>query len=297
MIYQQNGLNNSHLNAISSDLSDFDYIANYIPQSFVTASDTQLSNHNNKDIKHQSANYVWAGKFKELTRNDSNLEYRTLLFVDLDNTNRDYSSVLKIINNSDLNKVSYIVYPTIKNGITEHARVRIVIDIDRHITKPEWQPLTEMVSKIIGLEVDSNANNKWSQPHGLPLLTSHNTIDMVVYHKGVKLPVDKLINMYQPRQILQQHHNTLTPINKKNGSKWQKQNTQHLYELINGLPEGQRNNGLYVFIKHFLFMTGGDTELVYELANNMNTNSHPPLSDQELNKTFISAYRQYKGGK
>ncbi|CAH0417171.1 primase alpha helix C-terminal domain-containing protein [Periweissella fabaria] len=297
MIYVQNGLVNNNIKPIKSDLSDFDYLMNYNPQSFSKASNAQLSNPDNKDIKHNKANYVFAGSFKELKRNDSNLLYRTLLFVDLDNTNKPYQSVIDILGKSDINKLSYIAYPTIKNGFTDNSRLRLVIDLDRNISKEEWQPLTELVGKIIGLEVDSNANNKWSQAHGLPLLTPHNTANMIIRHKGNKLHVDKLLSMYKPIHKAQLTTKTLTPTSNNSGNTWQKQNSQHLTELLNGLPEGERNNGLFVFIKHFLFITGGDSELVYELATMMNLQSHPPLQDIELNNTFISAYRSYKGGK
>jgi hypothetical protein len=69
--------------------------------------------------------------------------------------------------------------------------------------------------------------------------------------------------------------------------------TSKLFEtIVNGLGDsGSRNNNLTEFIGSLFFRGVGDEE-IYNLALIANSNTLDPLSDKEVNKTFISVQKK-----
>lgn len=85
-VYIQTGLHNSKLTP--HDLTVVGYLQDYQPKQFA------VNDGNWWDLKHKSADYIIAGRVRELgARNNNNVLSRSALFLDLDDINPDITSL------------------------------------------------------------------------------------------------------------------------------------------------------------------------------------------------------------
>ena len=67
---------------------------------------------------------------------------------------------------------------------------------------------------------------------------------------------------------------------------------QRINMMINGFDVGERNNQIMSFAGWLLSIRNIDPNLVYELVQKINSYSHVPLPDKEVNTIFRSAYNR-----
>lgn len=69
---------------------------------------------------------------------------------------------------------------------------------------------------------------------------------------------------------------------------------QRLEMLLNGFQQGERNNQIISFAGWLLSIRDINPNLVYTLVQKINSESHEPLPDKEVNTIFRSAYNRQK---
>lgn len=118
-VYIQTGLHNSKLTP--HDLPVVGYLQNYQPKQFA------VNDGNWWDLKHKSADYIIAGRVRELgARNNNNVLSRSALFLDLDDINPDITSLQDLQDRlskiKPFNSCEWLLWPTIKNNLGYHDR-------------------------------------------------------------------------------------------------------------------------------------------------------------------------------
>ncbi|MBT8915860.1 phage/plasmid primase, P4 family [Lactobacillus delbrueckii subsp. bulgaricus] len=113
-VYIQTGLHNSKLTP--HDLTVVGYLQDYQPKQFA------VNDSNWWDLKHKSADYIIAGRVRELgARNNNNVLSRSALFLDLDDINPDITSLQDLQDRlskiKPFNSCEWLLWPTIKNNL------------------------------------------------------------------------------------------------------------------------------------------------------------------------------------
>lgn len=144
---------------------DFNFISNYKPDKAIPREWLELEERGFQKAKLRSKYFI-PGKFSKLYRADSNLEEKTLIVLDIDNTDLSYSELIYHLAEK-IKQYNYCVYPTI-NHQEGNTRARVVIEPDRAYNKDEHTYLFYDLSDALDLEIDIGAH-KWSQHQGLPI--------------------------------------------------------------------------------------------------------------------------------
>lgn len=118
-----------------------------------------------EEYKKTKAPYCISGKVKKdkkgtYRRNDSNLIYRDLIFLDYDNitiTSEEFKATVE----RAIGDYSYIIYPTIKHT-EEKPRFRLVVKPSKPMDKETYKAVVTEIADKIGLEYDT-ASLTWSQ--------------------------------------------------------------------------------------------------------------------------------------
>ena len=118
-----------------------------------------------EEYKKTKAPYCISGKVKKdkkgtYRRNDSNLIYRDLIFLDYDNitiTSEEFKATVE----RAIGDYSYIIYPTIKHT-EEKPRFRLVVKPSEPMNKEIYKAVVAEIADKIGLMYDT-ASLTWSQ--------------------------------------------------------------------------------------------------------------------------------------
>ncbi len=122
-------------------------------------------------FKEKHAPYCISGKVKAeksgtIKRNNENLLYRDLIFIDYDDIPIS-AKTFKDTVHSVLSDYSYILYPTIKHT-PEKPRYRLVVKPDKNLSKLDYTETVKQIADLIGLPYDQTSET-WSQLQGLPV--------------------------------------------------------------------------------------------------------------------------------
>ena len=242
-------------------------------------------------FKKNHAPYCISGKVKKdkddaYRRNDTNLIYRDLIFLDYDNITLS-SEEFKATVERAIGDYSYIIYPTIKHT-EKKPRFRLVVKPSEPMNKETYKSVVTEIAEKIGLMYDT-ASLTWSQLQGLPVTVGKSDDYVKTVHRGKDYPVPK----YE-----------VTTIKKANTKGYsirspneQKSPTVRIIEtLFNGFgEEGGRNNACASFVG-LLFnrYVNFDIATAYQLTVMANNNTPEPLPEEELDRTFKSiAKKEY----
>ncbi|HAP5803792.1 TPA: DNA primase [Enterococcus faecalis] len=177
-------------------ISPFQYLVEYLPEKVT------LGEHATKEsiepIK-RKASYFLAGELIGKRSND-NLLRKELIAIDYDELeDRDLKNFIKKIAES-LKGISYILYPTIKNNVSDFGlRYRLVIDTDRSYTKEENDCLWQNIVNKIGMKADL-ASKTYSQIAGLPILNEFSSETLIVRQQANPLKVDEYLDVSEEQQ-------------------------------------------------------------------------------------------------
>lgn len=236
-------------------------------------------------FKKNHAPYCISGKVKKdkddaYRRNDANLIYRDLIFLDYDNITLS-SEEFKATVERAIGDYSYIIYPTIKHT-EEKPRFRLVVKPSEPMNKETYKSVVAEIAEKIGLMYDT-ASLTWSQLQGLPVTVGKSDDYVKTIHEGEDYPVPK----YEASTIKKASTNGYT-IRSPNE---RKSPTVRIIEtLFNGFgEEGGRNNACASFVG-LLFnrYVNFDIATAYQLTVMANNNTPEPLPDEELDRTFES---------
>lgn len=236
-------------------------------------------------FKKNHAPYCISGKVKKdkddaYRRNDANLIYRDLIFLDYDNITLS-SEEFKATVERAIGDYSYIIYPTIKHT-EEKPRFRLVVKPSEPMNKETYKSVVAEIAEKIGLMYDT-ASLTWSQLQGLPVTVGKSDDYVKTVHRGKDYPVPK----YEASTIKKASTNGYT-IRSPNE---RKSPTVRIIEtLFNGFgEEGGRNNACASFVG-LLFnrYVNFDIATAYQLTVMANNNTPEPLPEEELERTFKS---------
>ena len=247
-----------------------------------------------EEYKKTKAPYCISGKVKKdkkgtYRRNDSNLIYRDLIFLDYDNitiTSEEFKATVE----RAIGGYSYIIYPTIKHT-EEKPRFRLVVKPSKPMDKETYKAVVTEIADKIGLEYDT-ASLTWSQLQGLPVTVGKRHEYVKTVHRGKDYPVPKYEGS-KPTTIKQ----TTTKGYSIRSPNERKSLTVKIIEtLFNGFgEEGGRNNACASFVGMlFNRYVNFDIATAYQLTVMANNNTPEPLPEEELDRTFESiAKKEY----
>ncbi len=238
-----------------------------------------------KEFKKNHAPYCISGKVKKdkddvYRRNDSNLIYRDLIFLDYDNitmTSEEFKATVE----RAIGEYSYIIYPTIKHT-EEKPRFRLVVKPSEPMNKETYKSVVTEIAEKIGLMYDT-ASLTWSQLQGLPVTVGKSDEYVKTVHRGKDYPVPK----YEGTTIKKastKGYSIRSPNERKSPT------VRIIETLFNGFgDEGGRNNACASFVGMlFNRYVDFDLDTAYQLTVMANNNTPEPLPEEELDKTFRS---------
>ena len=238
-----------------------------------------------EEYKKTKAPYCISGKVKKdkkgtYRRNDSNLIYRDLIFLDYDNitiTSEEFKATVE----RAIGDYSYIIYPTIKHT-EEKPRFRLVVKPSEPMNKETYKSVVAEIAGKIGLIYDT-ASLTWSQLQGLPVTVGKSDDYVKTVHRGKDYPVPK----YEASTIKKASTNGYSI---RSPSERKSLTVRIIETLFNGFgEEGGRNNACASFVG-LLFnrYVNFDIATAYQLTVMANNNTPEPLPEEELERTFES---------
>lgn len=274
MIYEARGFQNSLVYPFDK-LEPFEYIAEFKPIVVPAGADIE-------EYKRTQAPYCLSGKVQAekngtIRRNNDNLLYRDLIFLDYDDIETGID--LPTIVSEALFGYSYILYPTIKHT-AEKPRYRLVVKPSGNMTEAIYKQVIEEIADKIGLPFDT-ASLTWSQLQGLPVTTGKREDYQKIVERGLDYPVPQKANA--PQQGIATNYTTYTP--------GQRSKTMRVIDtLLNGFGnEGGRNVALTRFVGLLLNKwVDCDIPTAYELTKIANNQTANPLPIEELERSFES---------
>lgn len=238
-----------------------------------------------EEYKKTKAPYCISGKVKKdkkgtYRRNDSNLIYRDLIFLDYDNitiTSEEFKATVE----RAIGDYSYIIYPTIKHT-EEKPRFRLVVKPSEPMNKETYKSVVAEIAGKIGLIYDT-ASLTWSQLQGLPVTVGKSDDYVKTIHEGEDYPVPK----YEATTIKKANtkgYSIRSPNERKSLT------VKIIETLFNGFgEEGGRNVACASFVGMlFNRYVNFDIATAYQLTVMANNNTPEPLPEEELDNTFKS---------
>ncbi len=273
-IYEARGFS-SLLYPYKGNLTPFEYIAQFKPMK-------PPENMSIEDFKKSHAPYCISGKVKAekngtIKRNNENLLYRDLVFIDYDDIPIS-AETFKDTVHSVLSDYSYILYPTIKHT-PENPRYRLVVKPDKNLTELDYKETVNHIADLIGLPYDKTSET-WSQLQGLPVTQS----SIEDYDRVVNLGTDFPTIRGQTVTTQATSSNLTLPSGQLSIT------MKVINTLFHGYgTEGGRNVAMTKFIGLLLNKyVNCDIEMAYDLALIANENTEQPLTIDELDTTFKS---------
>ena len=273
-IYEARGFG-SLLYPYRGNLTPFEYIAQFKPMK-------PPENMSIEDFKKSHAPYCISGKVKAekngtIKRNNENLLYRDLVFIDYDDITIS-AETFKDTVHSVLSDYSYILYPTIKHT-PEKPRYRLVVKPDKVMNETDYKETVNHIADLIGLPYDKTSET-WAQLQGLPSTQS----SIEDYDRVVNLGTDFPTIRGQTVTTQATSSNFTLPSGQLSIT------MKVINTLFHGYgTEGGRNVAMTKFIGLLLNKyVNCDIEMAYDLALIANENTEPPLTIDELDTTFKS---------
>ena len=209
MIYRQTGLNTNKLKLIEHNFnSPLEALAN-TPLTVINKDEDSESYKQNKSLNFLSGD-VKPNKDGSYTRNDSNVNSRDLIVIDIEDTGLTSQEVQDIIQEK-LAGYKYVLYSTISHK-QNNPRLRLVLEPSRDIIKDEYKPTIQHIMALVGVNYDPLCYT-WSQPQGLPTSVRDNEVIFIKHLDGLPYPVQeavkeekKVITTYSSNSIQQLSH-------------------------------------------------------------------------------------------
>ena len=189
MIYRQTGLNTSKLKLIEHNFnSPLEALAN-TPLTVINKDEDSESYKQNKSLNFLSGD-VKPNKDGSYTRNDSNVNSRDLIVIDIEKTGLISQEVQDIIQEK-LAGYKYVLYSTISHE-PNNPRLRLVLEPNRELVKDEYEPTIKNIMALIGINYDPKSYG-WSQPQGLPIAVEGKETVSIKHLDGLPYPVQEAV--------------------------------------------------------------------------------------------------------
>ena len=218
MIYRQIGLHTSKLKLIKySFKTPLEALAN-TPFDVVSENEDLEKYKSDKSLQFLSGD-ITPNEDGSYTRNDSNVNSRDLIVIDIEKTGLNSQEVQNIIQEK-LASYKYYLYSTISHE-PNNPRLRLVLEPSREILEDEYKPTIQHVMALVGVNYDTKSY-AWSQPQGLPIEVEGKETVSIKQLEGEAYPVQeavkeekKVIATYSNEPIKQIPHDEAISIMKK----------------------------------------------------------------------------------
>ena len=218
MIYRQIGLNTSKLKLIKHSFnSPLEALAN-TPFDVASENEDLEKYKSDKSLQFLSGD-ITPNEDGSYTRNDSNVNSRDLIVIDIEKTGLNSQEVQNIIQEK-LASYKYYLYSTISHE-PNNPRLRLVLEPSREILEDEYKPTIQHVMALVGVNYDTKSY-VWSQPQGLPIEVEGKETVSIKQLEGEAYPVQeavkeekKVIATYSNEPIKQILHDEAISIMKK----------------------------------------------------------------------------------
>lgn len=278
MLYLSRGYETNKLEAVETELSDFDCIVSSKLKVF--PGDTSI-----EEAKKQSFYFI-AGEVSRLVRKNETVLNKTLVVLDYDNleiTEEEFKSIL-------MNKISvlkFYAYPSLRNQIAG-TRYRLILPTDRPYTKEESKQLITFVTDHIGLQFDESSAT-WSQLQGFKASYEgeESYAAKCIYNEGRGLlKVDNALNKMAERSKKPKEKES--PVFTVNHTRKRKFTASFMAELFEGVDEGNRDNWITKQFGRMLSLGFTHVE-AYEWIELINREFvRPPVTDDDLHRIVVS---------
>lgn len=193
MIYRQIGLNTSKLKLIKHSFNTpLEALAN-TPFDVVSENEDLEKYKSDKSFQFLSGD-VKPNKNGGYTRNNSNLNSRDLIIIDIEKTGLTSQEVQDIIQEK-LAGYKYFLYSTISHE-ESNPRLRLALEPSREIVKDEYKPTIQHVMALVGINYDPKSY-EWSQPQGLPIAVKGKETVSIKHLDGLPYPVQEAVKKEQ----------------------------------------------------------------------------------------------------
>ena len=218
MIYRQIGLHTSKLKLIKHIFkTPLEALAN-TPFDVVSENEDLEKYKSDKSLQFLSGD-ITPNEDGSYTRNDSNVNSRDLIVIDIEKTGLNSQEVQNIIQEK-LASYKYYLYSTISHE-PNNPRLRLVLEASREILEDEYKPTIQHVMALVGVNYDTKSY-AWSQPQGLPIEVEGKETVSIKQLEGEAYPVQeavkeekKVIATYSNEPIKQIPHDEAISIMKK----------------------------------------------------------------------------------
>ena len=218
MIYRQIGLHTSKLKLIKHSFkTPLEALAN-TPFDVVSENEDLEKYKSDKSLQFLSGD-ITPNEDGSYTRNDSNVNSRDLIVIDIEKTGLNSQEVQNIIQEK-LASYKYYLYSTISHE-PNNPRLRLVLEASREILEDEYKQTIQHVMALVGVNYDTKSY-AWSQPQGLPIEVEGKETVSIKQLEGETYPVQeavkeekKVIATYSNEPIKQILHDEAISIMKK----------------------------------------------------------------------------------
>ena len=189
MIYRQIGLNTSKLKLIKHSFNTpLEVLAN-TPLDVVSENEDLEKYKSDKSLQFLSGD-ITPNEDGSYTRNDSNVNSRDLIVIDIEKTGLNSQEVQNIIQEK-LASYKYYLYSTISHE-PNNPRLRLVLEPNREILEDEYKPTIQHVMALVCVNYDTKSY-AWSQPQGLPIEVEGKETVSIKQLEGEAYPVQEAV--------------------------------------------------------------------------------------------------------
>lgn len=188
MIYRQTGLKSNVLKVIDTDKTALETLAS--TNATTISKDEDIKRYKDNNMLYFISGDITPNKDDIYIRNDSNLNSRDLIVIDIEDTDLSSQEVQTIIQEK-LASYKYLLYSTISHK-PNNPRLRLVLEPNRDIVKDEYKPTIQHIIQLLNIKYDTSSCT-WSQLQGLPIAVDDNEFIFIKHLNGLPYPVQEAV--------------------------------------------------------------------------------------------------------
>lgn len=188
MIYRQTGLKSNVLKVIDTDKTALETLAS--TNATTISKDEDIKRYKDNNMLYFISGDITPNKDDIYIRNDSNLNSRDLIVIDIEDTGLTSQEVQNTIQEK-LADYKYLLYSTISHK-QNNPRLRLVLEPSRDIIKEEYKPTIQHVIRLLNIKYDTSSCT-WSQLQGLPIAVDDNEFIFIKHLDGLPYPVQEAV--------------------------------------------------------------------------------------------------------
>lgn len=188
MIYRQTGYKSNKPTAVYVDTSPLQALSNVVVPTI--EQDINIKKYKANQMLYFLSGDITPNEDGTYTRNDSNLNSRDLIVIDIENTGKTSEEAVNIIQ-ARLQGYKYLLYSSISHK-PDNPRLRLVLEPGREILKDEYKPTIQHVMASIPLNYDTSSY-VWSQLQGSPIAVRDNEHIFIKHLDGLPYPVQEAV--------------------------------------------------------------------------------------------------------